>query len=178
MTTAAKPADASVAQSAGAFGKYVLVFSVALVIVIADQLTKIWVDTDMRLYQSIPIIDGFFSLTYVRNTGAAFSMFADMSETYRIPFFSVVAVVAVSAILYFVHSTPRSQKLVLVACGFVLGGALGNLIDRVVYGSVIDFLDVYWGDWHWPAFNVADSFISIGVGLLLLSSVFATDQES
>ncbi len=178
MTTAAKPAAASVAQSAGAFGKYVLVFCVALVIVIADQLTKIWVDTDMRLYQSIPVIDGFFSLTYVRNTGAAFSMFADMSEAYRIPFFSVVAVVAVSAILYFVHSTPSSQKLVLVACGFVLGGALGNLIDRVVYGSVIDFLDVYWGEWHWPAFNVADSFISIGVGLLLLSSVFATDQES
>ncbi len=178
MTTATKSSDSPTTEVAGTFGKYVLVFSVALVIVIADQITKIWVDTDMTLYQSIPVIDGFFSLTYVRNTGAAFSMFADMSEAYRIPFFLAVAVIAVVGILYFVYSTPKSQKLVLLACGFVLGGALGNLIDRVAYGSVIDFLDVYWGDWHWPAFNVADSFITIGVALLLLSSVFAKDPPS
>lgn len=173
---AAKPGDAPAAESARAFGKYVLVLSLALVVVILDQLTKIWIDTDMRLYESIPVIDGFFSLTYVRNTGAAFSMLADMSEAYRIPFFASVAGVAVIAILYFVHTTPVSQKVVLVACGFVLGGALGNLIDRVSYGSVIDFLDVYYGDWHFPAFNVADSCITIGVGLLLLSSVFARDE--
>lgn len=176
MSTAAKSAETPVEEAAGEFGKYVLVLSIALVIVVLDQMTKIWVDADMRLYESIPVFDGFFNLTYVRNTGAAFSMFADMSETYRVPFFSAVAVIAGIAILYFVHTTPASQKVVLVACGFVLGGALGNLIDRVAYGSVIDFLDVYYGDWHWPAFNVADSFISIGVGLLLLSSVFARDE--
>lgn len=176
MSTAAKSAETPVAEATGEFGKYVLVVSIALVIVVFDQLTKIWVDTDMRLYESIPVLDGFFNLTYVRNTGAAFSMFADMSEAYRVPFFSGVAVFAAIAILYFVHTTPASQKIVLVACGFVLGGAVGNLIDRVAYGSVIDFLDVYYGDWHWPAFNVADSFISIGVGLLLLSSVFTRDE--
>lgn len=170
------PTGEPVAARAGSFGKYLLVFSIALVIVILDQLTKIWVDTDMRLYESIPVIEGFFNLTYVRNTGAAFSMFADMSEVYRVPFFVGVAIVAAVAILYFVHTTPASQKLVLVACGCVLGGAVGNLIDRVAYGSVIDFLDAYYGDWHWPAFNVADTFISIGVGLLLLSSVFARDE--
>ncbi|MDG2305928.1 MAG: signal peptidase II [Candidatus Binatia bacterium] len=174
MTTAAKSAETPVAEASGV-GKYILVASIALVIVVFDQITKIWIDADMKLYQSIPILDGVFNLTYVRNTGAAFSMFADMSETYRVPFFASVAVVAVLAILYFVYSTPPSQKVVLIACGFVLGGALGNLIDRVTYGSVIDFLDVYYGDWHWPAFNVADSFISTGVVLLLLSSVFTKD---
>lgn len=174
--TATDSSEEPVVESAGAFGKYVLVLSLALVIVVLDQITKVWIDTDMKLYESIPVLDGFFNLTYVRNTGAAFSMFADMSETYRVPFFVGVATVAAVAILYFVHTTPASQKLVLVACGFVLGGAIGNLIDRVAYGSVIDFLDVYWGDWHWPAFNVADSFISIGVGLLLLSSIFTGDE--
>ncbi len=155
--------------------KYVLVLTIALLIVVFDQITKIWVDTGMRLYQSIPVLDGFFNLTYVRNTGAAFSMFADMPETYRIPFFAAVAVLAGGAILYFVRSTPASDRLALIACGFVLGGAAGNLIDRLAYGSVIDFLDVYYGDWHWPAFNVADSCITVGVGLLLLQSVFTRD---
>lgn len=175
MSGDAKTAGATTADSSSEPGKYVLVGSVALVIVVLDQLTKLWIDADMKLYQTIPVLDGFFSITYVRNTGAAFSMFADMSESYRVPFFVGVALLAVVALLYFVHSTPSSQKVVLLACGFVLGGAVGNLIDRVAYGSVIDFLDVYYGDWHWPAFNVADSFISIGVGLLLLHSLFVRD---
>lgn len=156
------------------FGKYVLVSAIALVIVVFDQATKIWIDSTMRLYESIPIIDGF-NLTYVRNTGAAFSMLADMSETYRVPFFLVVAAIAIIGIFFFVRSTPTAQTVVLVACGFVLGGAVGNVIDRVAYGSVIDFLDVYYGSWHWPAFNVADSFISIGVILLLGHTIFVRD---
>jgi signal peptidase II len=175
MSTVPKPAEAPAAATTGAGGKYVLVVSIALAIVVLDQVTKIWVDTAMRLYQSIPIVDGFLSLTYVRNTGAAFSMLAGMSEAYRVPFFATVAIVAIVAIVYFVRSTPASEKTVLVACGFVLGGAVGNLIDRLLYGSVIDFVDVYYGDWHWPAFNVADSFISIGVALLLLSAVFTRE---
>jgi len=175
MSTIAKSADTPVAESTGEWSKYVLVLCVALVIVVADQSTKIWIDAEMTPYQSIPIVDGFVNLMYVRNTGAAFSMFAGMSESYRIPFFSGVALLAGLGILYFVRTTPASRKLVLIACGFVLGGAAGNLIDRVTYGSVIDFVDVYYGDWHWPAFNVADSFISIGVGLLLLSSVLTKD---
>ena len=153
------------------FAKYSLVLGIALVIVIFDQVTKIWIDSSMTLYESIPIVDGF-NLTYVRNTGAAFSMLADMSETYRVPFFLTVAAIAIVGIFFFVRTTPMSQKLVLIACGFVLGGALGNVIDRVAYGSVIDFLDVYYGAWHWPAFNVADSFISIGVVLLLGHTIF------
>ena len=161
--------------SGGEGAKYVFVAVIAILIVILDQITKLWVAADMRLHQSIPIFDGWFNLTYVRNTGAAFSMLADLPEAIRIPFFVVVAIVAGGAIVYFVHQTPRTQRTVLLACAFVLGGAVGNLIDRLAYGEVIDFLDVYWDDWHWPAFNVADSFISVGVVLLLANALFSKE---
>ncbi|MFP6664436.1 MAG: signal peptidase II [Deltaproteobacteria bacterium] len=170
------PADDT--ESAGSGGKYALVGILALAIIVADQWTKLWIDADMRLYQSIPVIDGFFSLTYVRNTGAAFSMFSDLPASFREPFFLGVAVIAVGAIGYFVRVTPPQDKRTLIACAFVLGGALGNTIDRLAYGSVIDFLDVYIGDWHWPAFNVADSFISIGVVLLLFTGVLTQDDPA
>jgi len=170
----AQAAEGSV-SSGGEGAKYVFVAVIAILIVILDQVTKLWVAADMRLHQSIPIFDGWFDLTYVRNTGAAFSMLADLPEAIRIPFFVVVAIVAGGAILYFVHQTPRTQRTVLLACAFVLGGAVGNLIDRLAYGEVIDFLDVYWDDWHWPAFNVADSFISVGVVLLLGNALFSKE---
>jgi signal peptidase II len=166
------------AARTGSGGKYALVGILALAIIVADQLTKIWIVADMRLYQSIPVVDGFLSLTYVRNTGAAFSMFSDLPEGIRVPFFLGVVMIAAGAIGYFVRVTPPQDKLTLVACAFVLGGALGNAIDRIVYGSVIDFLDVYVGDWHWPAFNVADSFISVGVVLLLLAGGFSRDEPA
>lgn len=158
--------------------KFPLIGVIALAIIVADQLTKLWVDADMRLYQSIPIIDGFLSLTYVRNTGAAFSLFADLPENIRLPFFIGVLVVAVIGIAWFIRQTPSDDKLTLVACALVLGGALGNGIDRIAYGSVIDFVDVYVGDWHWPAFNVADSSITIGVILLLASGPPASKSTS
>lgn len=158
--------------------KFPLIGVIALAIIVADQLTKLWVDADMRLYQSIPIIDGFLSLTYVRNTGAAFSLFADLPENIRLPFFIGVLVVAVIGIAWFIRQTPSDDKLTLVACALVLGGALGNGIDRIAYGSVIDFVDVYVGDWHWPAFNVADSSITIGVILLLASGIPASKSTS
>jgi signal peptidase II len=153
-------------------GKYLLVGCIAGVIVLLDQWTKLWVDADMHLYQSIPVIDGFFSLTYVRNSGAAFSMFADFPASFRKPFFIIVTIVAVVGIGWFVRTTPREDKLTLIASSFILGGALGNAIDRLAYGSVIDFLDVFVGDWHWPAFNVADAFITTGVVLLLTAGFF------
>lgn len=159
-------------RTGGGTGKYLLVAGIAGVIVLLDQWTKLWVDADMRLYQTIPVIDGFFSLTYVRNTGAAFSIFADFPASFRKPFFMVVTIVAVVGIGWFVRTTPREDKLTLIASGCILGGALGNAIDRLAYGSVIDFLDVFVGTWHWPAFNVADAFITIGVILILLAGFF------
>jgi len=134
VSSAAKPLGTAAVEAPSEGGKYALVGGVALMVVVLDQLTKIWIDAGMKLHQSIPVLDGVFSITYVRNTGAAFSMLADLPVAFRVPFFVGVATLAVGALLYFVHSTPASQKLVLLACGLVLGGALGNLIDRIAYG--------------------------------------------
>ncbi|MBY0275562.1 signal peptidase II [Candidatus Binatia bacterium] len=157
-------------------GKYALVGVVAAVVIVLDQLTKLWVASTMRLHQTITIFS-WFDLTYVRNPGAAFSLFADHSSAFRVPFFTLVFVLAGGAIAFFVRQTPASQKSVLVACGLVLGGAIGNLIDRVAYGEVIDFALAHWKDYYWPAFNVADSGISVGVVVLLLRGVFVRDEQ-
>lgn len=150
------------------FGKELVVGLVALAIVVLDQATKLWVVASLRLHESVPVIPGFFDLTYVRNTGAAFSLFAGRSAAFRVPFFVAVSVAAAVAIAVYVRRTPAEERSVLAGCAFVLGGALGNLIDRLLSGDVVDFLDLHWRGWHWPAFNVADSFITVGVALLVL----------
>ncbi len=139
----------------------------ALVLVI-DQLTKRMVDTSLKLYESIPVLPSF-SLTYLRNQGAAFS-FLSTAGGWQRWFFIGLAVIASILICFWIRQIPNERKLEASAWALVLGGAIGNLIDRVLYGYVIDFLDVYYGDWHWPAFNVADSAITVGVVLLLLES--------
>lgn len=122
----------------------------------------------MALYQSIPIIDGLFSLTYVRNTGAAFGIFAGSAEIFRRPFLILVSILASAFIVSLLRRLANEQRGMIAALTFVLGGAIGNLIDRIFYGEVIDFLDIYWRGYHWPAFNIADSFITIGVGIALV----------
>ena len=146
-------------------GKWQLVSGWLAAIVVVDQLTKIIVDRSMPLYHSIPIINGFFSLTYVRNTGAAFGIFAGSAEIFRRPFLIVVSLVAIGFIFAMLKRLPDQEKGLMTALSFILGGAIGNLIDRIFYGEVIDFLDCFWGSYHWPAFNIADSFITIGVGM-------------
>ena len=136
-------------------------------IVILDQLTKFIVDRTMHLHQSMPLIDGLFSLTYVRNTGAAFGIFAGSAEVFRRPFLIVVSILASLFIVNMMNRLAEKETGLRTGLSFILGGAIGNLIDRVFYGEVIDFLDVYWRDYHWPAFNIADSFITIGVGIML-----------
>jgi signal peptidase II len=136
-------------------------------IVVADQLTKFIVDRTMPLHYSIPIIDGFFSLTYIRNTGAAFGIFSGSHEVFRLPFLITVSLVAIGFIFTMLKRLRQSETALITALAFILGGAIGNLIDRIVHGEVVDFLDVYWSVYHWPAFNLADSFISIGVGITI-----------
>lgn len=147
------------------------------VIVAFDQLTKFIVDRSMPLHHSIPIIEGFFSLTYVRNTGAAFGIFAGSAELFRRPFLILVSVVAIGFIVVMLKRLRDSEKWLVTALAFVLGGAIGNLIDRVLYGEVIDFLDCFWGSYHWPAFNVADSFITVGVTITLFILIKAKDRD-
>ncbi len=119
------------------------------------------------LHESLSVIPGFFDLTYVRNPGAAFGFLAQASPAFRSFFFSAVAVVAVFLILYFIIRHKEGTLLQTTALSLISGGALGNLLDRVRFGEVVDFLDFYVGSYHWPAFNVADSAISVGACLLL-----------
>ncbi|MCC6763096.1 MAG: signal peptidase II [Deltaproteobacteria bacterium] len=154
-------------------GKWGLVFAPALVVVGLDRLTKALVLDQMTLHESIPVIDGFFALTYVRNTGAAFGIFAGLSAAFRVPALLAIATLALGVLLWFVRTVPLERRAVIAACGGVLGGAIGNMIDRTAYGEVIDFLDVYLGAYHWPAFNVADAAITVGVIVLCLDALWS-----
>jgi signal peptidase II len=148
------------------------------VIVALDQYTKHLVVSAWQLGDTTPIVPGFFSLTYLRNRGGAFGLFAGLPETWRVAFFVVFALATVAALIWMLRTTPREDRTQRLALTWVIGGALGNLYDRILYGEVVDFLDVYVGDWHWPAFNVADSFITCGVVLLLVGSFMTSAQES
>lgn len=152
-------------------GKWGMTLLPALVIVVLDQLTKAMIVARMELHQSISVVDGFFALTYVRNTGAAFGIFAGSMAALRVPLLLAVALLALVVLLWFVRTVPTERWPVIVACGGVLGGAVGNMIDRAAYGEVIDFLDAYLGVYHWPAFNVADMAISVGVVVLCLDAL-------
>ncbi len=141
-----------------------------------DRWTKVLVDRRMELGESIPVIPGFFSLTYVHNRGAAFGLGADLPEQWRVLFFVALTLVVTGVLGWMLMATPRAQWAQRLALTGIIGGALGNLYDRIFYGRVIDFLDVYVGSWHWPAFNAADSFISVGAVVLVLAS-FAGGRE-
>jgi len=174
----ARDGAASRVQGGGEGRKYLLVAITVAIVVIADQLTKHWVATTFALRESVPVFASWFHLTYVRNTGAAFSVLAGKSAAFRVPFFTIASLVAAAAIIGFVRRTPASQRLVLLACGAVLGGALGNLTDRLMHGEVIDFVDLHWRGFHWPAFNVADSCITVGVLTLLAHSLLAAEPDA
>ncbi|GAB4301072.1 MAG: signal peptidase II [Desulfuromonadia bacterium] len=149
--------------------KRTLILSIVVVGIILDQGTKLLVHRTIPLYQSIPVIDGFFSLTHVRNRGAAFSI---LSQTpWRLPFFLAVTLVAMVTVGVMLRRVDSTRTLEITGLSLILSGALGNLIDRLRLGEVIDFLDIFWRGHHWPAFNVADSAICIGVGILIYDTL-------
>ena len=151
--------------------------AIAVSIIALDRLTKAAIASEMPLHTVKNIIPGFFDLVHARNTGIAFSMFADASpfiKSFLIPLFSASAVVMVLVLLWKSDPAARQFHYALV---LILSGAAGNLYDRAVYGYVTDFLDVFIGTYHWPAFNVADSAITIGAGLLLLDAARGTAEE-
>jgi len=149
----------------------------SLVIVVLDQLTKLLVVRSMRLGQNIPIVPGFFDLTFVLNPGAAFSLFATLPEWIRNPFFILISVGAAVLIIAYRSRYLRENRLASVSLALILGGAIGNLIDRLRYGVVVDFLDAHISQYHWPIFNVADSAISVGVTLLLIEMLLEWRRE-
>ena len=154
--------------------KWGLATAVAVGVVVSDQLTKSLVVSRMQLHQSIPLIDGLLDLTYVRNTGAAFGLLAGRLEDWRVPFFLAMSALALVLLAWFLRGVSAQHWPVIAACGGVLGGAVGNMIDRAAFGEVIDFLDLHVGSYHWPAFNVADAAITVGVAVLCLDALRPT----
>ncbi len=140
----------------------------SLLTVILDQGSKLAISSSMQLYQSIQIMP-YFNLTYVHNTGAAFSFLSEAGGWQRWFFAGLALVISAVIAVWLARLKPR-ETLLAVALSLILGGAIGNLIDRLAYGYVIDFLDVYYQTWHWPAFNIADSAITLGVILMLVES--------
>ena len=147
-------------------------------VVVLDQVTKTLVKQLMLLHESRTLIEGILSLTYVQNRGAAFGILSDADLPYQSWMFSIVSLLALIAIAIYAVRLPHSDRLAQTALSLVMGGACGNLIDRARHGYVIDFVDVYWKGHHWPAFNVADSCISVGVCLLLLDILRSPSTES
>jgi signal peptidase II len=148
-------------------------FLIAALVLLLDRLTKWAVASNIPLRESVVVIPGLFHLTHVENPGAAFGLFADSSAQWKVGAlvsFSVVALVIVSALLW---KNSHSLSTTTIGLSLILGGATGNLWDRMVSGHVVDFLDFYVGSYHWPAFNVADSAIVIGAILLVSEIVFA-----
>ena len=142
----------------------------AVAVLVLDQSTKLWASAALDYGVPLALLP-LFNLTLVHNPGAAFSFLADAGGWQRIFFIALSSVVSLVLALW-IWKLPRGVRLLAVALGLVLGGALGNLVDRVVHGYVIDFIDLHAGGWHWPAFNVADSAISVGVVLLLVDGLF------
>ena len=138
----------------------------AAAILVADQITKWWALHALRFGEAVPVIPGIFSLTLVMNPGLAFGMLGGVPEAFRwmVGLLSIGAVVLLAVIA--ARLLPTGGPWTRLALGLIFGGAAGNLIDRLRFGAVVDYLDFYWGAYHWPAFNVADSAITVGVTIL------------
>jgi len=152
-------------------------YLVALAVIVLDQVSKLAIIRTLRLGQGFPVISGFFDIVFVLNPGAAFGFLASLSERVRNPLFILISVTAVILIVFYHARYLHARRRVSLALGLILGGAVGNLVDRLHYGMVVDFLDVHVGPYHWPAFNLADSAISVGVGLMILDMLLDWRRE-
>ena len=150
---------------------YSFQLAVAGLIVVLDQLTKVMIRREFELYDTTAVIPNLFSLTRIHNTGAAFGLLDGVDLPFKTALLAVVSVAALAGLVMFAVSLPELHRLARVGVALVVGGAAGNLIDRVWLGYVVDFVDVYWGGWHFWAFNVADSAISIGMALIILDQM-------
>lgn len=141
-------------------------------VIVIDQLSKQHIMETMRLHESIPIGPNLFSFTYIRNPGAAFGLLAGSSNAFRMVFFGLTSIFALVLLGTILYRMPEREWMGRLSVSAILGGAVGNLIDRLRFGEVIDFLDVYIDSYHWPAFNVADSAITVGVIFLIIHFMF------
>ena len=144
---------------------------VAAVIVAADQLTKLIIRREFQLFDSVEVIPNLFSLTRIHNTGAAFGLLDTVDLPFKTALLALVSTGALAGLAVFAASLPAMHRLARVGVALVVGGAAGNLIDRLWLGYVVDFVDVYWRGWHFWAFNVADAAISVGMALIILDQM-------
>ncbi len=154
------------------------VFVVSLAILAIDQWSKAWIERTLPVGGRREVIPGFFNLTHIRNDGVAFGLLSGSSSQIKVWLLAALALVAIAVVVSLVRQTPPEHRLSLMALGLVLGGAVGNLLDRIASGAVTDFLDFYRGGYHWHNFNVADAAISVGVALLLLDSLVLSRRRA
>ena len=156
---------------------YKLATPIALAVIVLDQITKSWIQQNMVLYTTRPVIPDFFNIVYVLNRGAAFGFLNRSDIAWQTYFFFAATAMAVLIIFHLLRMARDDDKLLICGLGCILGGAVGNLIDRIKTGEVVDFLDFYWKNHHWPAFNVADIAIFLG-SLALLTAFYRLRRPS
>lgn len=153
-------------QSANGLGKGGITIIISALVIMADIISKEIIVSSVALYERISVLP-FLNIVHVQNKGAAFGVFAGLGNKY----FIGIAIIAIIFIVIYLAKAPKGLET--YALSLVLGGAVGNFIDRVRIGQVTDFIDVFVNDWHWPAFNIADSALTVGIGLFILSSLMA-----
>jgi signal peptidase II len=153
-------------------------FAIIPTVIVLDQLTKAVLKRTLELHEYRPVLDGFLSISHVRNRGAAFGILSEAGLPYQSVLLSLVSLLALGAIAVYALRLPPEARLPRLALALVLGGAIGNLIDRLRFGYVVDFIHVYWRQYIWPDFNLADSAISTGVVLLLLDMLRSPRREA
>ena len=157
--------------------RLVLLVCLFLVVFLTDQLTKALALGGLVEGVPVTVIPNFFDLTLVFNPGAAFGIFANFADEHRRLSLLVVSIIALMIVVHLLVVEARNDRLAQVSLALILGGAAGNIVDRVRFDSVVDFLDFYIGNYHWPAFNIADSAISLGVVLLIFRMVFHRPEQ-
>ncbi len=159
--------DTSAIADLRAKGRYLLL---SLAVLVLDQWTKWMVEAHLSDHASIEVIPGLLSFTHVRNTGVAFGLFASRGNLAGTAILTILGLAALIFVGYYFRIVPRRDRPLLVALALVMGGAVGNLLDRITRGAVTDFIDFYYGTYHWHTFNVADTAISVGIGLMILAT--------
>lgn len=149
----------------------------AAIVIFLDQITKTAISSRFFLHESYGVIDGFFNLVYVMNPGAAFGFLAGASAVFRYIFFIGITVIAILLIIYYLVKHKSGSIITVISLTLIFAGAVGNLVDRIRFGAVVDFLDVYVGTWHWPAFNVADSAITVGATLMIWEMIVSSKKR-
>jgi signal peptidase II len=156
----------------GLKNKYLALLFVSGVLIVMDQYTKFMVSLNIPRNYSINVVEGFLNLTHIRNSGVAFGLFASQQSEYKALMFIAISTIAIIAILVIFHQNPKEKKIVQTGLILIFSGAIGNLIDRSLHGEVIDFVDFFIKGYHFPAFNIADSCITIGVALMVVDLFF------